>query len=50
MLQNSEGKRFMFNYVPEMYEEEFADTEEEALAWVQRSYLISKQPRRPLNC
>ena len=41
MLQNSEGKRFMFNYVPEMYEEEFADTEEEALAWVQE--VISDQ-------
>jgi succinate dehydrogenase / fumarate reductase flavoprotein subunit len=48
MLQNSEGKRFMFNYVPEMYEEEFADTEEEALAWVQE--VISDQQatkRRP---
>ena len=48
MLQNSEGKRFMFNYVPEMYKEEFADTEEEALAWVQE--VISDQQatkRRP---
>ncbi|MEC8979343.1 MAG: fumarate reductase/succinate dehydrogenase flavoprotein subunit [Candidatus Thermoplasmatota archaeon] len=34
MLTNSEGKRFMFDYVPEMYRDEFADTEEEALAWV----------------
>ncbi len=34
MLRNSEGERFMFNYVPEMYEDEFADTEEEALQWV----------------
>jgi succinate dehydrogenase / fumarate reductase flavoprotein subunit len=34
VLRNSEGKRFMFNYVPEMYADEFADTEEEALAWV----------------
>ena len=34
MLTNSEGKRFMFDYVPEMYKEEFADTEEEALEWV----------------
>ena len=24
----------MFDYVPEMYRDEFADTEEEALAWV----------------
>lgn len=34
MLRNSEGDRFMFNYVPEMYEDEFADTEKEALEWV----------------
>ena len=34
MLTNSEGKRFMFNYIPEMYKPEFADTEEEALSWV----------------
>lgn len=34
MLRNSEGERFMFDYVPEMYKEEFADTEEEALEWV----------------
>lgn len=34
MLTNAEGKRFMFDYVPEMYRDEFADTEEEALAWV----------------
>ena len=34
MLRNSEGKRFMFDYVPEMYKAEFADTETEALAWV----------------
>ena len=35
MLKNSKGERFMFDYVPEMYEEEFADTIEEAEAWVQ---------------
>jgi len=34
MLTNSEGERFMFNYVPEMYKDEFADTEAEALEWV----------------
>ena len=34
MLTNSEGKRFMFDYVPEMYKDEFADTEEEAIEWV----------------
>ncbi|MBT4060243.1 MAG: fumarate reductase/succinate dehydrogenase flavoprotein subunit [Euryarchaeota archaeon] len=35
MLSNSEGNRFMFNYIPEMYKPEFADTEDEALEWVQ---------------
>ncbi len=34
MLRNSEGNRFMFDYVPEMYADEFADTEEEAIEWV----------------
>jgi len=34
VLQNSEGDRFMFNYVPESYKAEFADTKEEALKWV----------------
>jgi succinate dehydrogenase / fumarate reductase flavoprotein subunit len=38
----------MFNYVPEMYRDEFADTEEEALAWVQE-VISDKQAtnRRP---
>ena len=35
MLTNSEGDRFMFDYVPEMYRDEFADSKEEALEWVQ---------------
>ena len=35
MLTNSEGERFMFNYVPEMYMDEFADSKEEALEWVE---------------
>ncbi len=34
MLTNSEGDRFMFDYVPEMYREEFADTEVESSEWV----------------
>jgi len=48
VLRNSEGNRFMFDYVPEMYADEFADTEEEALAWVDE--VISGQlatKRRP---
>ena len=35
VLRNSEGERFMFNYVPEMYASEFADTEDEAMQWVE---------------
>ena len=34
VLRNSDGERFMFNYVPEMYASEFADTEDEAHQWV----------------
>ena len=34
-LLNNEGSRFMFNYVPEMYADEFADTIGEAEAWVE---------------
>ncbi len=33
-LLNKEGDRFMFDYVPEMYADEFADTIGEAEAWV----------------
>ncbi len=33
VLRNSEGKRFMFNYIPEFFAKETADTEEEADRW-----------------
>ncbi len=33
VLRNSEGTRFMFNYVADMFRAETADTEEEADAW-----------------
>ena len=48
MLTNSEGERFMFNYVPEMYRDEFADTEDEAMDWVD-SIVADETPtaRRP---
>ena len=48
MLTNSEGERFMFNYVPEMYRDEFADTEAEAMDWV-NSIVADETPtaRRP---
>ena len=32
-LKNSEGRRFMFDYIPEMFRAETADTEEEADRW-----------------
>ena len=34
ILLNSEGKRFMFNYIPERFAAETADTEAEALDWL----------------
>ena len=49
VLRNSEGERFMFNYVPEMYASEFADTEDEAMQWVKE--VVSGQQatvRRPV--
>jgi len=35
ILKNSEGERFMFNHIPEAYEGRYADTIEEANAWVE---------------
>lgn len=32
-LKNSQGKRFMFDYIPEFFKAETAETEEEADAW-----------------
>src|SRR3989338_8954488 len=34
ILENSEGERFMFRYVPDMFKGEFAETEEEAKRWL----------------
>jgi succinate dehydrogenase / fumarate reductase, flavoprotein subunit len=33
VLRNSEGQRFMFNYVPDVFRAQYADTEEEADRW-----------------
>ncbi|MGM1064780.1 fumarate reductase/succinate dehydrogenase flavoprotein subunit [Saccharothrix sp. Mg75] len=33
VLRNSEGKRFMFDYVPEVFKDKYADNEEEADRW-----------------
>jgi succinate dehydrogenase / fumarate reductase flavoprotein subunit len=35
VLLNSEGKRFMFDYIPERFAAETADSEEEAQRWLQ---------------
>jgi succinate dehydrogenase / fumarate reductase flavoprotein subunit len=42
-LKNSEQKRFMFNYIPEFFKAETADTEKEADAW----YEDKKNRRTP---
>src|SRR3954453_7718555 len=43
ILKNSEGKRFMFDYIPEFFKSETADTVEEADRW----YDDKKKNRRP---
>ncbi len=43
VLKNSEGKRFMFDYIPEFFKSETADNEEEADKW----YDDKKNNRRP---
>ena len=43
ILKNSEGKRFMFDYIPEFFRSETADTVEEADRW----YDDKKNNRRP---
>jgi succinate dehydrogenase / fumarate reductase flavoprotein subunit len=43
VLRNSEGKRFMFNYVPDVFRPMYAETEEEADHW----YTDPEHNRRP---
>jgi succinate dehydrogenase / fumarate reductase, flavoprotein subunit len=43
VLRNSEGKRFMFDYIPEVFASETSDTEEEADRW----YTDKATARRP---
>jgi succinate dehydrogenase / fumarate reductase flavoprotein subunit len=43
VLRNSEGKRFMFDYVPDVFRGQYATTEEEADAW----YDDSENHKRP---
>ena len=44
VLRNSEGTRFMFNYIPEMFAAETADTEEEADRWYEDHSLGRRTP------
>jgi succinate dehydrogenase / fumarate reductase flavoprotein subunit len=43
VLRNSEGKRFMFDYVPDVFRKQYAETEEEADRW----YTDPDDNRRP---
>jgi succinate dehydrogenase / fumarate reductase flavoprotein subunit len=43
VLRNSEGKRFMFSYVPDVFRAQYAETEEEADRW----YADPDNNRRP---
>jgi succinate dehydrogenase / fumarate reductase, flavoprotein subunit len=43
VLRNSEGKRFMFDYVPDVFRKQYAETEEEADRW----YTDPDHNRRP---
>jgi succinate dehydrogenase / fumarate reductase, flavoprotein subunit len=43
VLRNSDGKRFMFNYVPDVFRAQYAETEEEADRW----YTDPDHNRRP---
>ncbi|MHA2032038.1 MAG: FAD-binding protein, partial [Candidatus Kariarchaeaceae archaeon] len=44
ILRNSEGQRFMFNYVPEMFKGEYAESEEEAQRWVEGDLSARRPP------
>lgn len=48
VLKNSEGERFMFDNIPEMFQGEYAETEEEATRWVE-AVVADERPdaRRP---
>ena len=43
VLRNSDGKRFMFNYVPDVFRKNYAETEEEADRW----YTDPEHNKRP---
>jgi len=43
VLRNSDGRRFMFDYIPQVFVKQYADTEEEADRW----YTDQENNRRP---
>src|SRR5213592_474682 len=44
VLRNSEGRRFMFEYVPDMFRSDTAETEEEADAWYKGDRTKNRRP------
>ena len=44
VLTNSEGERFMFRYVPEMFEGDYAESEAEADRWVEGDRVANRRP------
>ena len=44
VLKNSEGERFMFNYIPEMFAGEYAESVEEARRWLEGDRQACRPP------
>ena len=44
VLTNSEGDRFMFRYIPELYQADTADTEDEADRWAAGDRINNRRP------
>src|SRR5205807_8265848 len=44
ILTNATGRRFMFDYMPDMFKGDFADTEAEADAWVKGDRTKNRRP------
>jgi len=44
ILTNSDGERFMFRYVPDMFQGDYAESEEEADRWVQGDRINNRRP------